>query len=116
MPSIIDFATHILAHMETHASLLTKSGMVRVDIGVEFWKGEGELSDSAAPWSAFKHDERTIYARFILNEVTTSTDINLFMVSKLMLIGSVISGLTNVLRLIDDLTFVNLTVSISSYV
>lgn len=36
LPDLIDFCTHILSHSERHCGLMSNSGVLRLDLGVEF--------------------------------------------------------------------------------
>lgn len=105
MPEIIDFGSTVLAHVESHCELVSNSGMLRVDIGVEF----EQVGDDAAMqetdigeevrerqrakeqthiddnYKRNREDWQTTGKGFILrcflNEVTSSLDINWFAVS-----------------------------------
>lgn len=79
IPFATDFAINCLHLMDQIAGLVRDSAVVRVDIGIDVLRQqdyEPLVYYNRKDWTKLaKH-----YARFMLNEITTTTDINLFSV------------------------------------
>ena len=85
-PLVIDYSAHILRLCEAHCELVSKSGVLRVDLGVEFMSctvnaagrmdTEEELRDRQKQPSQWQLTGAGFIVRFFLNEVTSTLDIN----------------------------------------
>lgn len=109
LPELIDYGNHILVHMEQYCRLVSSSGIVRVDLGVEVKEvvpvvGSGdtqrecelrfcrsgevreravqeeEKKDAPVVRRGWQSTGRGVAVRCLCNEVTTSLDIGWFMV------------------------------------
>lgn len=80
LPQIIDYSVHILRLCENHCQLVSKSGVLRVDLGIEFIECEAEqeaekLREQLIP-ELWQSTGTGRIVRFFLNEVTSTLDIN----------------------------------------
>ncbi len=81
MPQIIDYSVHILRLCEEHCELVSKSGVLRVDLGIEFQSCKDDESEDEVLQRQLRPEQwqRTgtgRIVRFFLNEVTSALDIN----------------------------------------
>lgn len=96
LPEMIDYGAHILAHTEDHCKLVSSSGVLRVDLGVEIKPiasdgAAGDVDRMRAIEQQYVAKEkenigrgwqstgRGYIVRCFCNEVTSSLDINWFM-------------------------------------
>ena len=86
-PLLIDYSAHILRLCEAHCKLVSKSGVLRVDLGVEFQRcsavnaagrmeSEKQLLDRQKRPKEWQLTGAGFIVRFFLNEVTSTLDIN----------------------------------------
>lgn len=97
MPVVTDFVSHVTAQLEAHCRLMSSSAMIRVDLGFRISprkKNEDEMEDEMEDDSKEKKTRGPgwlpVYGtdneiRLFVNEVTTTTDINLFAVRQQLL-------------------------------
>jgi hypothetical protein len=87
LPQAIDFSVHILRLCEEHCKLVSSSGVLRVDLGIEFLHCRKHADDSLAESEEHlrarqQHSElwhstgAGFLVRFFVNEVTSTLDIN----------------------------------------
>jgi hypothetical protein len=80
LPQIIDYSVHILRLCEQHCKLVSQSGVLRVDLGIEFMpcaaKKERAVIRHLPHPELWQRTGTGRLVRFFLNEVTSSLDIN----------------------------------------
>jgi len=86
-PFLVDYCAHILHLCERHCSLVSKTPIVRVDCGAEFYhcepnevgaRTEDEIMQHRLKPGQWQRTGSGRIVRYFVNEVTTSLDINWF--------------------------------------
>lgn len=77
LPLVAGFISNISGLLENHCKLLSRSGMIRTDLGFRIRKTQARSGDRRG-WMDIPGRKKEI--RLFVNEVTTSTDINIFAV------------------------------------